>query len=62
MIFESHPWKQQLLRDAGSLKRISKTPLNKGNESFLLTRLERLIFLGAYSMRKLDESGKLSAD
>ena len=62
MIFESSPWKQQLLRDAGTLKRISKIPLEDGNEDVLLTRLERLIFLGAYSMRKLHESGKLSTD
>ncbi len=62
MIFESHPWKQQLLRDASSLKRISKTPLNDDNEDRLLTRLERLILVGAYSMRKLQESGKLSTD
>ncbi|MHC2624089.1 hypothetical protein ACVIW2_006121 [Bradyrhizobium huanghuaihaiense] len=62
MIFESSPWKQQLLRDAGNLKRISKSPLGESNEDVLLTRLERLIFVGAYSMRKLHESGKLSTD
>lgn len=62
MIFESGPWKQQLLRDAGTLKKISKTPIGESNEDLLLTRLERLIFIGAYSMRKLHESGKLSTD
>jgi len=62
MIFESSPWKQQLLRDAGSLKKISKTRLEESNEEVLLTRLERLIFISAYSMRKLHESGKLSTD
>src|SRR4051794_22292260 len=62
MIFESAPWKQQLLRDAGNLKKISKTRLGESNEDVLLTRLERLIFISAYSMRKLHESGKLSTD
>jgi len=62
MIFESPPWKQQLLRDAGNLKKITKTPLNGENDDLLLTRLERLIFVSAYSMRKLHESGKLSTD
>lgn len=62
MIFESGPWKQQLLRDAGTLKRMSKIRLGENNEDALLARLERLIFVGAYSMRKLHESGKLSTD
>lgn len=62
MIFESSPWKQQLLRDAGNLRKISKTTLGEQNEDVLLTRLERLIFVGAYSMRKLHDSGKLSTD
>ncbi|MCA1526818.1 hypothetical protein [Bradyrhizobium yuanmingense] len=62
MIFESGPWKQQLLRDAGTLKSMSKVPLGENNEDALLARLERLIFVGAYSMRKLHESGKLSTD
>lgn len=62
MIFESHPWKQQLLKDARNLKRISKVTLDDGNEDLLLTRFERLIFVGAYSMRKLHESEKLSTD
>lgn len=62
MIFESSPWKQQLLKDARSLKKISKTRLGESNEDEWLTRLERLIFISAYSMRKLHESGKLSTD
>ncbi|ULK95110.1 hypothetical protein [Bradyrhizobium sp. I71] len=62
MIFESSPWKQQLLRDAGSLNKISRARLGESNEDALLARLERLIFIGAYSMRKLHESGKLSTD
>lgn len=60
MIFESSYWKDQLLRDAGTLRRLSKTVLDSSSDERELARLERLIFVNAYAMRKLWESGKLS--
>src|SRR5690349_16327705 len=62
MIFESAPWKEQLLRDAGRLRRLSRTALDGASDDRLLASLERLIFVTAYAMRKLCESGKLSTD
>jgi hypothetical protein len=62
MIFESGPWKDQLLRDAGILRRLGNACLDGQNDERSLARLERLIFVSAYAMRKLREAGKLSTD
>jgi hypothetical protein len=60
MIWESAPWKEQLLRDAGKLRKLAQTKLNVDDCERELVQLERLVFMTAYSMRKLWESGKLS--
>jgi hypothetical protein len=63
MIWESAPWKQQLVRDVGRIRRLAKTKLcpEEDNEREYL-RIERLVFVTAYSMRKLWESNKLSTN
>ena len=61
MIWESGPWKMQLVRDAGRIRRLAKTRLNPDAENEReYVKIERLIFLTAYSMRKLWEANKLS--
>jgi hypothetical protein len=61
MIWESAPWKEQLVRDAGRIKRLARTKLSPDEENELAyVKLERLIFVTAYSMRKLWEAKKLS--
>jgi hypothetical protein len=60
MIWESGPWKQQLLRDAGKLRKLAQAKLNLDECERELVQFERLAFMTAYSMRKLWESGKLS--
>jgi hypothetical protein len=63
MIWESAPWKQKLLRDAGRIRRLAKAkfaPEEENNREYV--RIERLIFITAYSMRKLWESNKLSTN
>lgn len=61
MIWESAPWKQQLVRDAGQIRRFTTAkhdPEAKDEREYV--KIERLIFVTAYSMRKLWESNKLS--
>jgi len=60
MIWESGPWKEQLVRDAGRLRKLARMTLNIDDCERELFQLERLIFMTAYSMRKLWESEKLS--
>jgi hypothetical protein len=60
MIWESGPWKQQLLRDAGKLRKLAQAKLNVDECERELVQFERLAFMTAYSMRKLWESRKLS--
>jgi hypothetical protein len=57
MIFESEPWKQDLVRDADILERWGAKSAS-AKRSFLL---EKKVFTAAYIMRKLWESGKLSS-
>jgi hypothetical protein len=57
MIWESYPWKEQLVLDAGIIQRwASKTRVTQ-RRSLLI---ERKVFLAAYAIRKLFESLKLS--
>lgn len=62
MIWESAPWKEQLVRDAARLRRIGKKRIDDdaGEKEFF--QLERLVFLAAYTMRKLWEADKLSSN
>jgi hypothetical protein len=62
MIWESAPWKEQLVRDAARLRRLGRTKLRGTDGETAFFQLERLVFLAAYSMRKLWESGKLSSN
>jgi hypothetical protein len=63
MIWESAPWKQQLVRDAGQIRHLAKAKLSPEEENEReYVRIERLIFVTAYSMRKLWESKKLSTN
>ncbi len=57
MIHESEPWKAHLLRDATLLERWARELGPSESRSF---RIERRVFLAAYTMRKLDETLKLS--
>jgi hypothetical protein len=57
MIWESSPWKDQLILDAEIIQRwASKTRMSARRS----TLLERKIFVSAYAIRKLYESYKLS--
>ena len=55
MIWESAPWKSDLLRDADTLQRWAREPATQRR----LYMFEKKIFLAAYSIRKLNEAGKL---
>lgn len=57
MIWESHLWKDDLLKQAIELRR-RKTQTRWPESSF--AKLEQLLMLGFYSVRKLHESNKLS--
>lgn len=56
MIWESAPWKNDLLRDADIIERWAKKPTSTKGQILL----EKKIFVAAYAMRKLGEGGKLS--
>ncbi|MBB3891459.1 hypothetical protein GGQ61_002176 [Phenylobacterium haematophilum] len=57
MIFDSVPWKAQLAKDAAEIDAsAAKRPSAK--RSLLI---ERNVFVGAYAIRKLDESFRLSS-
>lgn len=57
MIYESAPWRQDLLRDADVLSRwLTKPP--SGKRSVII---EKKVFTGAYIMRRLLQSDKLSS-
>lgn len=57
MIWESWPWKQRLLKDADLIERWArKNPSDR--RAFII---EQKVFVGAYAMRKLLESQKLSS-
>jgi hypothetical protein len=57
MIWESYPWKSQLVADAEIIRRwASKTQVTDRRS----TLIERKVFLAAYAIRKLYESFKLS--
>lgn len=58
MIWESKPWKNELLANARLLKRYAESKRRSERRSF---GIERTIFLSAYIMRKLWEAGKLSS-
>lgn len=62
MIWESRPWKTQLVRDAARLRRLGNTRIDAEDCEKELFQLERQVFIAAYTMRKLWESGKLSSD
>jgi hypothetical protein len=57
MIFDSYPWKEQLVADAEIVRRwASRTKVTQRRS----TLIERKIFLAAYTIRKLDDNYKLS--
>lgn len=57
MIYESHPWKAELLKDAEIIQRwAAKTEVSVRRE----TLLEKKVFISAYAMRKLMEAKKLT--
>jgi hypothetical protein len=58
MIWESYPWKNQLLADAAIIKRWASKTQHTERRSILI---ERKIFLAAYTIRKLDDDDKLSS-
>lgn len=58
MIQESRYWKVPLLRSANWLERLR---FDEGSEERALVRVERELFIGFYSIRKLLETFKLSA-
>jgi hypothetical protein len=58
MIWESGPWKNELLANARLLEQYAKSKRRSERRSF---GVERTIFLSTYVMRKLWESGKLSS-
>ena len=62
MIYQSAPWKEQLLRDAARLRRIMRKRIDSDGGEKDLFQLERLVFLSAYTMRKLWEADKLSSN
>jgi hypothetical protein len=57
MIYESRYWKQPLLRAATWLERLR---LGEANEERALARVERELFLGFYSIRKLLDPFKIA--
>ncbi len=57
MIYESWPWKRELLRDADILERWCAQKPHSDRRDFLV---ERKVFLAAYAVRKLIESYKLT--
>lgn len=57
MIWDSQPWRSHLLADACALATRAKTKRITERRSALV---ERAVFFGAYSMRKLDDAKKLS--
>ena len=57
MIFESTPWRNDLVRDAGVLERW----LAKGASERRSIIIEKKVFVGAYAMRRLLQSDKLSS-
>ena len=56
MIFDSTPWRAQLAVDAEALEAAAKR--RASNKRSVL--IERNVFLGAYTIRKLHEATKLS--
>jgi hypothetical protein len=62
MIWESAPWKQQLVRDAARLRRLGNSRLDADGGDKEVFQLERQVFIAAYTMRKLSEAGKLSSN
>ncbi|WP_144428375.1 hypothetical protein [Azospirillum thiophilum] len=59
MINESYPWKEGLLRDAALLERWATKDRRSSQRGFLF---EKKIFISAYSIRKLFESGKVCTE
>ncbi len=57
MIHESEPWKKLLAKEADRLSAASKSRRGEARS----IRIERALFFGAYIMRKLSESKKLSS-
>jgi hypothetical protein len=62
MIWESAPWKQQLVRDAACLRRLGNSRLDADDCDKEVFQLERQVFIAAYTMRKLWEAEKLSSN
>lgn len=56
MIFESAPWRSDLRRDAAVLERWLAKPVSERRSVII----EKKMFVGAYAMRRLLQSGKLS--
>jgi hypothetical protein len=58
MIHESSPWKDRLRQDADLIDKWASKTMVSERRSFLI---EQKVFLAAYAIRKLAESGKLSS-
>lgn len=56
MIYESWPWRQDLLKDADILDRWAVKAVTERRSALI----EKKVFVGAYSMRRLLQSEKLS--
>ncbi len=56
MIWESGPWKDAIRSDATNLR----DSINHGNDDGTLAKIERIVFVSAYSIRRLIESNKLT--
>ena len=57
MIWESAPWKRQLLRSARLLRRLGRKRVLRDRHLFVM---EREVFLGCYVIRKLSDTVKIS--
>lgn len=57
MIYESHPWKTRLGKDAEMIERWAAKPAITARRSFIV---EQKVFLSAYAIRRLLDAPKLS--
>ena len=61
MIYESHPWKQDLLRRRRLIQKYNRAELLSEDDDRAYTVIEKAIFYSAFIIRKLiDCKGKVS--
>ena len=61
MIYESYPWKQDLLRRRRLIQKYNSSELHGKNDERAYTVIEKAIFYSAFIIRKLiDCKGKVS--